>query len=210
MSDAAIAKNSSTTDPSPSFLNNAASAGTQELHQPAIELPIAESPSIQGDQYLQVRLADLPQLLLPISDLAELTKLTLNDVVPIFQMPAWVIGVYNWRGEMLWTIDLNHFLGLTPWYQQRDRAAKHTMVIIQPAQDSPSPEDTNVVLGLVVNEVASIVTYPEGSLQSMPQAAAIAASVQPFLKGVCANETGELDWVLDSQAILAVTTQARV
>lgn len=157
------------------------------------------APEIQEVQYLQVQPSpELPFLLFPVPKVAELMKLSLDQVIPMFQMPPWVMGVHNWRGEILWIADLSHFFGLPPWYEQAKRAAKHTLVVIQPDKADSSSK----ALGLVVNQVADIVVYPEVNVQPVPETIAIAPGVRPFLKASCTNDLGQLDWILDSKAIL--------
>ncbi|MGB3135414.1 MAG: chemotaxis protein CheW [Nodosilinea sp.] len=171
------------------------------------ENSLASDQAVPEEQYLQINLNNESPFLLPVTDLVELMKFPLNQVVPIFQMPPWVVGVYNWRGDMLWIVDLSHFFDLVPWYEQAETAAKHTVVVIQPTEASPQ-EKLPAMLGLVVSEVASIVAYPKDSIQPMPNAAPLAPGVWPFLQGGCGYEAGQLSWVLNSQAILAAVSQA--
>lgn len=64
------------------------------------------------EQYLRFSLPDDVTALLPVRQVVEV--LNLNQLLPIPAMPAWVLGVFNWRGEIIWAIDLAQGLGLTP------------------------------------------------------------------------------------------------
>ncbi|MBE9139476.1 chemotaxis protein CheW [Nodosilinea sp. LEGE 07088] len=173
--------------------------GSSELSEQTLDL---------GTQYLRIEINHELPLLLPITDLAELLKISVGQVVPIFQMPAWVVGVYNWRGDMLWVVDFSHFLGLTPWYQQAESMAKHTVVLIQPNQAISYSGELPAVLGLVVSNVADIVTYSEDEIQSNPDTTSLPSNIRPFLQGGCGQEAGQLSWILDSKALLNAITQA--
>lgn len=201
MSDAAIAKNSPfpASASLPSNQSNPTEAQTLESSD---DLGV---PDIPEAQYVQVQPnPELPFLLFPVPEVAEVMKLTLDQVVPIFQMPPWVVGVHNWRGEILWIADLSHFFRLTPWYEQADRTAKHTLIVIQ-----PNKADSSRVLGLLIDQVANIVVYPEANVQPVPETVAIVPGVRPFLKASCSDELGQLNWILDGSAILAAMAEIR-
>ncbi|HEY9652883.1 MAG TPA: chemotaxis protein CheW, partial [Coleofasciculaceae cyanobacterium] len=71
--------------------------------------------SSASEQFLRFHLLPNTTALLPIEQLTEVLTISRDQVVPIFHMPPWVMGVYNWRGEILWILDLGHLIGLTPW-----------------------------------------------------------------------------------------------
>ncbi|MFQ4139215.1 chemotaxis protein CheW [Nodosilinea sp. PGN35] len=165
------------------------------------------------EQFLQITVnGDLP-LLLPGANLVEIMKLSIGQVVPVFQMAPWVMGLYNWRGEMLWIADLGHFLGFAPWYNQAEAATRHTVVVIQPPYSATQPADEPPpTLGLVVNAVEAMVAYPISALQ--PLSAAISApsislepGLLPFLRGCYGDRTDRLQLVLDGTAVLNAMAQ---
>jgi positive phototaxis protein PixI len=65
-------------------------------------------------QCLRFRLTAGTTVLLPVEQITEILSLPAVEVIPIPQMPPWVLGVYNWRGEVLWIADLAVKLGLEP------------------------------------------------------------------------------------------------
>ena len=73
---------------------------------------------LEKKQFLRFFLHPDTNLMLPIKQITEVLKIQFGQIVPIPQMPAWVMGVYNWRGNILWMIDLGHLVGLNSWYQQ--------------------------------------------------------------------------------------------
>lgn len=165
------------------------------------------------DQFLQVTVnGDLP-LLLPGVNLVEIMKLTIGQVVPMFEMAPWVMGIYNWRGDMLWIADLGHFLGFAPWYQQAEATTRHTVVVIKPPYDSDRPaHEQPPTLGLVVSAVEAMVTYPANAMQPLiDEPGAIASPIEPgllpFLQGCYPGSPSQPQLVLDGTAVLAAMAQ---
>ncbi|PSR13116.1 chemotaxis protein CheW [filamentous cyanobacterium CCP3] len=139
-------------------------------------------------------------------------KLTIGQVVPMFDMAPWVMGVYNWRGDMLWIADLGHFLGFAPWYRQAEATTRHTVVVIKPPYDRDQPaQEPPVTLGLVVSAVEAMVAYPANTMQPLldgPEGAIatpIEPGLQPFLQGYYPDDQGRL--VLDGTAVLAAVAR---
>ncbi|MBD0334349.1 MAG: chemotaxis protein CheW [Cyanobacteria bacterium Co-bin13] len=156
----------------------------------------------QEEQFLQVYLDGDLSILLPVKTLVEIIKLPIDQVVPMFQMAPWVMGVYNCRGEVLWMIDLNHFLGLSPWYEQDNPTTKHTSVVIKaPPSEESWTRDNRPTLGLIVNRVEGMVSCPVEAVQPLPEGSA-GPGLVPFVSGVWQTGTGVAHLILDSTAIL--------
>ena len=49
--------------------------------------------------------------LIEIELVTELVNILVDRVVPMPHLPPAVMGVYNWRGEILWIVDLAMLLG---------------------------------------------------------------------------------------------------
>ncbi|WP_088892314.1 chemotaxis protein CheW [Leptolyngbya ohadii] len=116
-------------------------------------------------------------VLLPAPSVVEILTVSVGQIVPIFQLPPWVMGVYNWRGEVLWMVDLNHLLGLTPWYEQEDYGSQHTVIVLR--ENSEAKE--KAIVGLAINQVQevvqctgdcfySLISSPEVSSEALPDA----------------------------------------
>lgn len=48
---------------------------------------------------------------LPLDDIEEVIKLSIREILPVPNLPDRVLGIYNWRSEMLWLVDLGQQLG---------------------------------------------------------------------------------------------------
>ncbi|MGB3311834.1 MAG: chemotaxis protein CheW [Nodosilinea sp.] len=181
----------------------------------ASNLTAPPEDAIPGEQFLQVTVnGDLP-LLLPGVNLVEILKLAIDQVVPMFEMAPWLMGIYNWRGDMLWVADLGHFLGFAPWYHQADATTRPTVVVIKPPYSSDRPaHEQPPTLGLVVNAVEAMVTYPAEAIQPLSDGlqSAIASPIEPgllpFLQGYYPGSHGQPQLVLDGTAVLTTMSQA--
>ncbi len=155
------------------------------------------------EQFLRLHLVPDTTVMLPVAQLSEVLTIPLQQIIPIPHMPAWVMGVYNWRGEILWMVDLGHLLGLTPWHQQILTTSTYRAVVLRSAGDrSPATKMRSQMLGLVVNQVEEIEWCNPEEIQSPPDSA-VTPSLAPFLRGYWLKGNGELMITLDGEAILA-------
>ena len=140
--------------------------------------------------------------LLPMEQLTEVLTIPNGQIVPIFHMPAWVMGVYNWRGEILWMVDLGHLVGLTPWHQQASSTSVYKAIVLQAHSNQAAPNNVKSEwLGVVVNRVEDIEWCNPDWIQS-PPASTVTPELAPFLRGYWLKPSGEMLVVIDGQAII--------
>lgn len=157
----------------------------------------------QQAQFLRFRLFPETTLLLPVSQLTEVLTVPISQIIPIPEMPPWVMGVYNWRGEILWMIDLGALLGLTPWHQQTQVAPAHRAIVLQSiAPSTASTKGHRHRLGMVVSQVEEIEWCDPREIQ-IPPDAAVTPSLAPFFRGYWLTPQTDMLVVLDGEAILA-------
>ncbi|NEP57511.1 MAG: chemotaxis protein CheW [Symploca sp. SIO2G7] len=157
---------------------------------------------LRREQFLRLYLARNTTALLPLQQLTEVLTIPIGQIVPIPDMRAWVMGVYNWRGEILWIVDLGHLVGLTPWYQQTSNVSAHKAVVLSIYTASTSSTKVqSQMLGLVVNQVEDIEWCNPDSIQS-PPSSTVTAELVPFLRGYWLKANGEILTVLDGEAIM--------
>jgi positive phototaxis protein PixI len=164
-------------------------------------VPISET----SEQFLRLSLANM-EVLLPVRQLTEVLNISLGQIVPIPHMPAWVMGVYNWRGDILWMMDLGHRCGLTPWYQQPTYGSSHAAVVLQVRQyesRSPAtpPTAKTKTIGLVVRHVGELEQCYPGAIQALPPSS-IPPELAPLLRGYWWQPEGEMLAVLDGEALI--------
>lgn len=126
--------------------------------------------------------------LLPLEQIAEIIRANLAEILPVPDMPSCVLGICNWRGTMLWLIDLNHLLGYPPLSQQERMLATVTAMVVQ-VNDQAA--------GLVVQRVNDIELHELQQLQ--PAAPGLyPPKLLPFVLGGLPGVSGT---VLDVTAI---------
>lgn len=163
--------------------------------------PKETAASTITQQFLRFHLVPDTTALLPMEQLIEVLTIPVGQIVPIFQMPPWVMGVYNWRGEILWLIDLGHLVGLTPWHQQIHSTSVYKAIVLQSNSTAAAPNASNSVLGLVVNRVEDIEWCNTDLIQS-PPSSTVTPELAPFLRGYWMKSNGDMLVVMEGQAIL--------
>ena len=156
-------------------------------------------------QFLRFYLYPDTKVMLPIEKITEVLKIQLDRIVPIPQMPSWVMGVYNWRGEILWMVDLSHLIGLEPWYQNQTARSHHTAIVLSPNKEHRDRTD-NICLGLIVSRVEDLATCDTKQIQSA-LGSKVGTRLGNFLQGYWLEPEGEMILALDGKAIAAAMPQ---
>jgi positive phototaxis protein PixI len=116
-----------------------------------------EPPSPDTRQrLLRFPLGKVGSVLLPLEQIAEVLRLDGVDILPVPEMPNCVLGISNWRGEMLWLVDLNHLMGDEPLSGIGQLSASPTAIVIEVEEEC---------LGLVVSSVDDIELHELERLQ---------------------------------------------
>ncbi len=122
----------------------------------------------------------------------ELIDIPSDRVVPIPHLPPAVMGVYNWRGEILWIVDLAMLLGSQ---QQRFALAERRFYPTIAISSEPDRSGTNKTIGLVVDEIADIEWC-----ELQPIAASQPLALNSWIKGYAIALGGEKLPILDELA----------
>lgn len=126
--------------------------------------------------------------LIKVADTVAIFQVSPAEILPVPQMPSCVLGIYNWRSEMLWTIDLAHLLGLPLLFP-----SSNAMVVVI--------EVDSQYLGLVVAEVIDIEWYDPGEILT-PSAKLFTTELLPFMQGYIGDGSIVLDPVAIAQSPL--------
>ena len=150
-------------------------------------------------QFLKFQLDPDIKAMLPIERITEVLKLQLSQIVPIPHLPAWVMGVYNWRGNILWMVDLSHLIGLSTRSQQQHNF-RQTAIVLSPDRQQQSDRLSGIHLGLVVARVEDLIDCDPSTIQP-----AIASQGNPtlnnFLQGYWLDKDKDTILSLDSAKI---------
>ena len=193
--------------PVSNLLSQAANALTGDASAPPEEERIIIDDARQ--QFLKFYLDSDTAALLPVAHLTEVLKVPIETVVPIPHMPEWVMGIYNWRSEILWMVDLAKLVGLSSWHQSSARSAVYTAIVLNvaSAEEGVTPDNPGTPVGLIVSGADDIEWCNPDDLQ-FPPSMSISPTLAAFLRGYWLKSDEEMLAVLDSKAIVAAMPQA--
>ncbi len=145
-----------------------------------------------SEKFLSFNLGIKDTAIIPLQQVTEILPVSLNEVCCVPQMPSCVIGIYNWRGEMLWLIDLEEMLGYLPYSYGSSFVSKMMAIIVEKEGKS---------LGFLVRQIMDI---EEFNLKQMkpPSPELVPQDVAPFLQGYFINSSEKMIINLDAGAII--------
>jgi len=136
-------------------------ASTQSIPEPVISRESCLVFSLGGTKFG-----------IPIHQVVELDKLP--RVTPVPNVPYWVRGVTNLRGEILTVLDLRLLLGM----ERRDQLERGRILVVRLGEDATT--------ALVVDEVSGIANYAQERLT--PPGAEIGEKIIQLLDGIYSTE----------------------
>ena len=151
-------------------------------------------PEDTRQRFLRFKLLEEHRTLLSLQGIAEVRQLTTLDILPIPEVSNSMLGVCNWRGEILWLIDLNALVGNRPLWHQAPLLEQAMVIVVQRAQKA---------IGLVVEQVDDIELVEPQSI--CPKTDLCAPTLAPYVTGYLANHQGV---ILDTVAIIEHMHQA--
>lgn len=158
-----------------------------ELATPSFDIQPAEPPPIDThERLLRLSLSSQDDALLPLEQITEILTVEMADLLPVPEMPDCVLGICNWRGEMLWLVDFHHLVGYSSPLQQE--SCLITVLVVQV---------NHQLIGLGVQQVKDIELHDLQLLQpAIP--GLFPTQLLPFVAGLL---PGWSDPVLNIQAI---------
>jgi positive phototaxis protein PixI len=113
-------------------------------------------------QFLQFQLQPDLMAAIEIDLVTELVNIPSDRIVPMPHLSPAVMGMYNWRGEILWVVDLGKLLGSSS-SARHNRSLQPTIIL---ASSGGNEDRQQKVVGLVVDEIAEIEWLDLDSIQS--------------------------------------------
>jgi positive phototaxis protein PixI len=98
-------------------------------------------------KFLSFNLGAKDTAVISLQHITEVLQVSLTEICGVPQMPSCVLGIYNWRGEMLWLVDLQDMLGYTPLSQGVNLLSKMMALVVQ---------NEGKYLGILVRQVIDI------------------------------------------------------
>ncbi len=127
------------------------------LPAPNVETQSLNSTTTQVmEQFLQLQFASDMTTLLSTEHLTEVITVSPEQIMPMPHMSPWMMGTYNWRGEILWLVDVGCLIGLTPLYQQVIPTYTAAVLQFPPPANAFNSDPGIQIVGLVFNEVGNI------------------------------------------------------
>ncbi|HSG32000.1 MAG TPA: chemotaxis protein CheW [Thermodesulfobacteriota bacterium] len=146
----------------------------------------AQAEDIDEQKYIVFTLSN-KMYGIPILNVLEIG--TLSNVTPVPNLPVWVRGVTNIRGEIVSVVDLGTYLGIP----KMDRFDSGRMLVIRSL-------DEEISSAIIVDQVNQIYNVPKDSI--MNTEAKVDDKIAPFLHGVC-EFNDELLILLDLEKFFA-------
>lgn len=166
--------------------------------------------NVLGEQFLRLYLDSETGALLPITQLTEVLNVSCAQIMPIPHMYPWMMGVNNWRGQILWLVDLGHLVGLTPLYQQALTSSNHTVVVLEvPGEKADSTGNDRQTVGLAINRVGNIENCNPSLIKSI-SSSAMNTKLETFLRGYWCKSDYEMLAVFHLNAIWKAISQAQI
>jgi positive phototaxis protein PixI len=148
------------------------------------------SPTETHQQFLSFSLPPNIQAMLPTEHLTEILTLAPEQIVPIAQVAPEVMGVCNWRGEVLWLVDLAALIGTEPMinYRHSDLSA----IVVQ---------HQGYALGLVVEKISEMLRYDPSEIYPV-LATPSNLKLSECIRGCWLSPNGTTLWLLDSHSLI--------
>jgi positive phototaxis protein PixI len=143
-------------------------------------------------KFLSFNLGIKDTAVISLEHITEVLQISFTEICGVPQMPNCVLGIYNWRGEMLWLVDLEEMLGYPPLLQDSDSLAKMMAIIL---------EIDGKYLGLLVRQLIDIDWLSTKQMKA-PSTELFYPAMSPFLQGYFINSSEEIVFNLDSLAIM--------
>lgn len=143
-------------------------------------------------KFLSFLLGAKDTAVIALQHIIEVFQVSLEEICSVPQMPSCVLGIYNWRGEMIWLIDLEEMLGYKA-QSQTTNSLTRMMVIVLQSEDK--------YLGILVRHLIDIESLDTKQMKSQ-NSQLFLPEISNVLKGYFINNTEEAIISLDAKAII--------
>lgn len=110
---------------------NATQSVFEETNPQLDPLGLTPIPEDTRQRFLRFQLSGEHGALLPLTDVMEILQLSTPAILPIPDVPMWVPGVCNWRGNMLWLIDISMVIEGTPLWKPSSSLEQPMVIVVE-------------------------------------------------------------------------------
>ncbi len=129
--------------------------------------------------------------LLDAEVVTEVITISAEDILPVPQMFYCVLGIYSWRSEMLWIVDLENLLGYPPPLSKEATNRELLVMVVQFQGQS---------IGLVVSGIDNLIELDLQQFKpSSPEL--FSEDVLPFLHGYFTSQNNDIVMLIDAEEI---------
>jgi len=150
------------------------------------ELPEDALPE-SGETYLECHIDRFNRAIVPMALVQEVIIVRAKNIVPVPNMPSYMLGLVSSHSRIYWTVDLAQMLGLQP-IQVNTHACSVAILRIEP-----------MYLAIAATEIKGVIKLASESIES--QLEPINSDSMPYLKGFMLNAETKLH-LLDVEALL--------
>ena len=142
-------------------------SSTQDSPQDAEFIQITDS--IEGELCLRFKVPSGKEFALPASGVREVMTTTTDRIIPIPNASPFLLGTFNWRGQVIWVADLGQFMG-DQLMVNTDRTEIPVLIV----------EEQGIIMGFAVDSIANTEWL---DLNKMEISGDISDLIRPFLIG---------------------------
>ncbi|MEM6252442.1 MAG: chemotaxis protein CheW [Cyanobacteria bacterium P01_D01_bin.156] len=151
-------------------------------------------PEDTRQRFLRFQLLEGYKTFLSLQSILEIRHLSTSSILSIPDISTPMLGVCNWRSEILWLADLNALVGNIPLWHMHPLLEQATVIIV---------EFNQIKIGLVVEQVDDIDLLEPQDIQQQDWCP---SELTPYVAGCLTNPEGV---ILDAAAIVEHLLQKR-
>ncbi|MEL6438321.1 MAG: chemotaxis protein CheW [Cyanobacteria bacterium J06621_8] len=129
--------------------------------------------------------------LLDAEFVTEVITIAPQDILPVTQMFYCVLGIYGWRSEMLWIVDLENLLGYPPPLDENNPDQELLVMVIQVQGQS---------VGLVVSGIDNLIEHDLAKFKSS-SSEIFSEDILPFLNGYFTGLDNDIIMLIDVEEV---------
>ncbi len=146
----------------------------------------------QVRKFLQFQLSQTDYALLEAELVTEIITISPTEILPVPQMIYSILGIYSWRSEMLWIVDLANLVGYPPALEKAEVDLEHFIVLVIQFQGQ--------ALGLIVPKVDNIIQRELSELKSATREI-FSEDILYFLSGYFTDNNNNIVMLIDTEKI---------
>ena len=136
------------------------------------------TPTPVKKKFLIFQLGANEKAAMPLEVISEVLPIVTADILSVPEVPSCVLGISNWRGEMIWWVDLEDLLGMKPLVSKATTLAEQMAMVMTIENKS---------LGLLIRNLIDIELLKLEQMNA-PTPGLFPSEIMPFLEGYFLDE----------------------